>query len=274
MSRLSPLLLTLRRDPRYGELSDAILIERGSLHRGLGRTVILVHGFNNSRRDAKRSFESFTRHLPPLPVKDQLSYLFWPSDFQQREWSSYGLAVERAKECGPRLANFIEGLDSNSIVLIGHSLGSRVILEALRVAPSRVRQRVSVYLLAAAVPTTFLHAGARLEAGVTDAAAKVAFFSSRDCILRWTFPVGQARAHEGWRTEAVGLRGHPIGLWKPGFPDAGLDHSGYWSSHGIANAVARGMQLRAPPFRTRHLSTRTVPHCVRVLARRVIPHRG
>lgn len=114
-------------------------------HGAKGPVVIFVHGYNTSASEAVESGSEFRNYVmaadrrlqvaaspadPQMPIP---FYLFlWSGDFG--EWY-FGTAQAAADHSAKSLADFISYLwrdvDRRRIVLIAHSLGSRVALEAL-----------------------------------------------------------------------------------------------------------------------------------------------
>ena len=104
------------------------------------RFVLLVHGYNVALRGAVSDFELFRarmkRHCPE--IEQDVLTVSWPGDGR---WpfstASYPWRVGTAVDLGPALAKLIEDLVKKSksceceIILVGHSLGCRFILEAL-----------------------------------------------------------------------------------------------------------------------------------------------
>src|SRR6185369_5317013 len=89
---------------------------------------------------------------------------------------------------------------ATEIIFVAHSLGCRVVLEALRElldgrAPDAESHRVpGVCLMAAAVPTFMVDGNARLAGAAMVPRASYVLHSRADMVLRFTFPSGQGAA--------------------------------------------------------------------------------
>jgi esterase/lipase superfamily enzyme len=153
-----------------------------------GRDVLLAtHGFNVSRVEGIRSLARLERQLNPSTTELLLGIL-WPGDF----WLpvlNYPMEAEDAVECGRGLAEFCHRhlRAVRSLSFLSHSLGARLILEAVANLRHPLRAR-SVCLTAAAVDWDCLD-GQYTE--VLDRAEVVSTLSShRDWVLRIAYPVG------------------------------------------------------------------------------------
>lgn len=116
--------------------------------------VIAVHGYNVGEDDAVGFFEDTTDAIAADGYEVPVSGYSWDSDPWLTDWWR---ANQVGEENGPKLANFIRNCNevrpSLEIRLVGHSLGSRIILEALQTLEDRKWDGSveSVALLGAAV---------------------------------------------------------------------------------------------------------------------------
>jgi len=255
------------------------------------RIVILVHGFNNDWAEASKNYRDFAQQLDSVAGGRLISHdwaqvwkLFWPGyvvrplspvheerpdvlphlhdpadeekHFVQSAFS-YSRQVKKAPDVGAALADFLDAHGALEVVFVAHSLGCRVVLEALRALKAKghdLRVRLKgTCLMAAAVPTYMVADVSTGSIGtmIRDSPSMRVLYSGRDTVLRWAFPPGQWLANEGARTEAVGLRGGPRGAWRAR-DDSGLRHGHYWSHASTAPHGLRLMGL-APAVRD-HLS--------------------
>jgi hypothetical protein len=214
--------------------------------RNAPRLVILIHGYQNSQRKAEGSFESFRRN-----VERYLSGGFgavwefhWPGD--DENWfisvAGYSNSVHRARSAGALLASHWLAFRRpwQSVVIVAHSLGCRVALEAVREVLDPVTRYTGpsievLCLLAAAVPTSLCATGESFGEAY-DGAHEHVFCSASDRVLQWSFGPGQRAAGEPGH--AVGRSGGPARRWTSS-RDTGLGHSDYWTSRAVALAVAR-----------------------------------
>ncbi|NEP87016.1 MAG: alpha/beta hydrolase [Okeania sp. SIO2C2] len=183
--------------------------------------IILVHGYNVSEEGAKEAYtkfqENFSKYSSQLSKLNKAIYCFlWPSDKPNKLDSilSYFKTVNTAKICGERFAKYLNKLNlistSNEqprITLIGHSLGCRLLLEALKKTVN-TNLRLEVFLMAPAVPVSMVQPDKQLNSSISSTEKYSILYSKKDDVLKWTFPLGQKLAGEGF-DEAVGLKGNP-----------------------------------------------------------------
>jgi pimeloyl-ACP methyl ester carboxylesterase len=235
---------------------------------GLRHIVLLVHGYNADREDARRAFDGFLRMLPArFPPAGRV---YWPGDADWGVLSTfcYPSKIPVARTSAARLAGFLAGLRGPGggpieVTLVGHSLGCRVILELLEdlswQRDARAVVRV-VVLMAAAVPTDLLEAGGQLRRSALAPYHRHVYHSDDDRVLRWAFPAGQAAAqltgHEPARSlEAVGLHGNPRSYPSRSRDLHGNRHADYWKDRRAVGQVATLLGSAIP----RVLEPRTLP---------------
>jgi hypothetical protein len=281
-----------RRSLRY--LDERIEEPGGGSPDGSRRIILLVHGYNNDKEQAEESYDALMRNLPDqhAHLADDVWWFFWPSyvervtgtavDYRVTVSGSevgtesnsalsvptYAWQVLKARDVGRELGRYLRSLQREEgtpteIVFVAHSLGCRVVLEALREllvesTEEHERDRVPcVCLMAAAVPTFMVGEGARLEYAATVPQATYVLHSRADMVLRWAFRGGQGLATqlmalgfggenaggdegEGFYPEAVGRYGNPTAVWLRR-AETGLGHSGYWTHPSTAPNVLRAM---------------------------------
>ena len=228
------------------------------------RYVILVHGFNVIGWKAEESFDQFRDESSKISVsfaKELLSFT-WPGRVH------YPRALERAKVAGEVFGRFLTDLKNPAgkrprIVLIGHSMGCRVILEALRwlcVNTTYVtRKDIDVFLMAAAVPVQLVERSETLWEASQSARRACVFHSKDDWVLRFLFPIGQSlapEALEGVLPVAVGLRGGPqgVGVWTQAKPMKGYGHGSYWSGPEVIQDICTALKV----VKSRHTPARSL----------------
>lgn len=250
---------------RQGGGVRAVWLRSGALP---ARVTIFVHGFKNSEYDADNAWRQTHELLRPLvspSAAASVAHYYWPGDrFENSVGSAlwYFKTVGTAVECGESLADWIAraALQRNEMVVqfVGHSLGCRVVLEAVTGLAGNPRVRVGrVILMAAAVPEGLCHKGGTLPG--TTGPEELVLYSRADCVLKMVFPPGQwlARhpfndptpARGKWR--AVGYTGGPNGRWHRA-ESSGYKHGGYWNSDESVRRIARLLDTKAPqvvPFR-------------------------
>lgn len=246
---------------------------------GLGRMIVLIHGYSNDRAAAQDSYDALTRMLPDRD-RDAVWEFFWPGlverltgrlsdaplslaphrDVRETEGNqllsvlSYSRQVHKSKEVGRALGDHLASLRPTTLIFVAHSLGCRVALEAIRVMVSDGAARRTALsgacLMAAAVPTYMVDTSSSGPPGrLREAAAAIGrsfvLYSTNDYALRTGFRIGQTQAREGFMPVAVGFSGGPETPWSAR-GDTGLGHSGYWTHPSTAPATLRAIGHAAP----------------------------
>lgn len=258
---------------------------------GRSRIVLLVHGYNNDKADADESYAAVLANIAEdeRASTENVWKFYWPGYVERLTGTlvdhptdvsrgidgsqsnallsapTYALQVLKAREVGAALGRYLRGIRrsdavATEVVFVAHSLGCRVVLEALREllqgrAPYLERHRVpGMCLMAAAVPTFMVQEGSRLANAALVPRAAYVLHSRADIVLRLAFPPGQGAAtallriaspaaadSEGLLPEAVGRHGNPGTTWlRRG--DTGLGHSGYWTHPFTAPSVLRALR--------------------------------
>jgi esterase/lipase superfamily enzyme len=246
--------LTLRTEPSGGDALIEIHGVRGAFLQRR-RYIILVHGFNNSEKSANENYEIFRwniRRVAATMEQDVLT-LSWPGDVGNQAFTAvlYHKMVERAVAAAPVLADYLvqskgPGGTSTEIILIAHSLGCRLVLEAIRHLAQRrnydKRNTVNIFLMAAAVPVDAVSLEGALREAATLAQIRAVFYSNKDTVLSRAFPLGQTVGREGFMPEAVGLNGNPsAGLWTIRQHMEGFGHGDYWRQRDVVEHVAAAL---------------------------------
>ena len=100
------------------------------------KVLFLVHGFNNSAEDARTTYEAIYSEISPLldasanPLYDVVIGYFWPGGDERLE---YFLAQKNADLLASRVGLHLRSLAlfSSQLDVLAHSLGNRVVLDAL-----------------------------------------------------------------------------------------------------------------------------------------------
>jgi hypothetical protein len=183
-------------------------------------------------------------------LKDEVAYVFWPGDETFRPLSGlcYLWKIPRAKAVGRQFAAYLSALRGPlgtpcEIILIAHSLGCRLVLEACKALAQiepRARHRIRLILMAAAVPVALVDRQGDLNPAIGDVAQAVVLYSESDEVLgSWKFRI--AESSEGLLfPEAVGLHGRPgVAVWSDLKHAAGHKHRDYWSKGHASSVTAR-----------------------------------
>lgn len=251
------------------------------------RLVIFVHGYANDVKTATASYRSMLEHLGDMPeipstwLTDVFRF-YWPGDLPLRGISqlSYRYQVTRAGESGQVLAELLTRFATSGatreVVFVAHSVGSRVVLEAVGqlrklrqqavppgAPPREVPHVLGVVLMAGAVPEDECEPGrdfARRE-NIPGYPTEIILYSADDWVLARTFPLGQTVRVDQVRRpilpKAVGLEGGPPDRWLGPhlFDMKPFGHGDYWRHQSSADRVS-GMFGRTPE---RSLYERTPP---------------
>jgi hypothetical protein len=225
------------------------------------RCVLLIHGYNVSEPSAVAVLGPFREALAhfapalkedtftctwagdrPVPLKPAVYPLMLKSARESAETLSYGIKVWYERDTA-----------APELVIVAHSLGCRLVLEtlaliALRGRPARLK-KLTVILMAAAVPTQHIAPAGHLHAALAAADVVVALYSTADRVLKWVFGAGQTAAADGWFPEAVGLRGHPPGTrWTTAKEMRAFDHRDYWAELETAELICRILGFPIRPW--------------------------
>src|ERR1700761_9389068 len=213
------------------------------------RLIILIHGYQNSETAAQRSYDRFRSVLRTalwLTSEERLGTFWdfhWPGDHPNKVISvaTFAARIGDARKSGELLADFLaERSPQQEVILIAHSLGCRVALDAER-AIRRQGSRYQgatirwLFLMAAAVPQTLCDPGRQFDSPVPGS-LDYAFYSHRDTVLSKTFPLGSHLYGEG--QDAVGYDGDPESRWeRHDETGTGLRHKDYWGSYPVAAQI-------------------------------------
>jgi hypothetical protein len=185
-----------------------------------GRDVLFgTHGFNVSRSAGVKSLSVWDTLMK---LSDTMIFIgvLWPGDSKFLPILDYPAEGEEAIESGRLLAKFLNDNAGNasSVSLVSHSLGGRMILEALKNLGRKARRLI---LMAGAVEDDCLTN--EYKAAADNAEEIFAIASEEDWVLKFAFPIGNPigqiimHGHPYFKT-AIGRRGpaEPIPLEQRG----------------------------------------------------------
>jgi Alpha/beta hydrolase of unknown function (DUF900) len=213
--------------------------------RAAGKNVLFaVHGFNVSYDHGARSLGQLEPQLG-LGASDLFVALLWPGDF----WLpavNYPFEGGTAMDCGRRLAAFCKRWlgQAQSLSFISHSLGARLVLEAVRRLDRRAQ---SVCLTAAAINRDCL--SAEYAAAAANASAIAILASRRDLVLRLAYPIGDPIADlfnedHTFFEPALGYKGPPTPAPPPIAPPWQIPNEEDYGHH---DYLPPGDAVAAPP---------------------------
>ncbi|WP_217181080.1 alpha/beta hydrolase [Streptomyces sp. AC495_CC817] len=200
--------------------------------------VVLVHGYAVDSDHATGEYESFVRSLidstglDRLPSTMKVIGVTWPGSDERIliNAASFPSRVAAAEHSGERLLQLVQSLGARSVILVGHSLGCRVVLRALTAARAQGADVISLaYLMAAAVPESHCEATGEFGADRMPEARQVVASSRHDVVLAGVFRLAMPFARSGGGP-AVGYTGGPVGRWDEESARLTLGHTKYWRS--------------------------------------------
>ncbi len=176
---------------------------------GYGKDVLIAtHGFNNNRAQGIQALSMWAALLG-LPNSAAFVGVLWPGDSESLHALSYPAEPVHAMDAGGRLGRFADGNFRNaaSISFASHSLGARVILEAISTMTLPVRRAI---VMAGAIDDRCLTSEYKNVPAEVDVISVLA--SREDEVLRWAFPIGDFAAEilghdHPWWESALGRFG-------------------------------------------------------------------
>jgi hypothetical protein len=179
---------------------------RAALGQGLvdmvrGQDVLLgTHGFHVNRANGIANLNHWNEWLQ-LGTNGCFVGVLWPGDSRWIPFLDYPIEGDEAIRSGQLLAEFLLAYltEASSWSFVSHSLGARVVLEAIRGLRGSAKLK-TVTLMAGAIDDTCL------SGEYQDAAAamrKISVLASRrDDVLKWAFPAGNLAS-------GIVTQGHP-----------------------------------------------------------------
>lgn len=240
MTNGSLIRLSARTDRRGGELIYPVV--RGyDDPKGEKLLTFFVHGFNNAESTALDRWDDEVwrgiRHWTKAPVGTVVLF-FWPGDtdtLKAISGSLYPRKVQVAIDAGTELGKYIKDIAGQNkgleVRFVGHSLGCRVVLSAVRelAREPAVVPVVGTLLMGAAVPEGDCSGSGQWHRRISEAfsamadesrepSKEIVLYSPDDAILNKVFATGEKLARlSGVRSEkpyeAVGLKGNPTERW-------------------------------------------------------------
>jgi len=282
--------LSVRVEPAGGAVADHVQVLGAVRPEGRRSLVLLIHGYANSQATASGSFDSCINHLETIAGQSNSNLIspvfkfYWPGDTKLPVISqlSYPWEIGAAVDSAVKLSIFLQGLAGPGatpveIHFVSHSLGARVVLEAVKHfvaagANSPVLFR-SMSLMAGAVPTHMAGDPKQLQTAALIPGKRQVLFSSSDLVLMIAFRLGETLAGEGFFPEAVGSYGHPNGMWQQQNLK-GYEHWDYWPSPLAASYLGNFLDVPVPvPPPPNMIAQRAGPE-QRSLPVAAIPDRG
>jgi pimeloyl-ACP methyl ester carboxylesterase len=170
--------------------------------------LIATHGFNVNQASGVQCLSAW-EPLLMLPDTAVLVGLLWPGDSDSVYALSYPVEPKNAMDAGTMTGQFVDAHFGNaaSVSFAAHSLGNRVVLQAVATMQRRVRRLI---LMAGAISDDALTAEFAAVPGKVDSISVLS--SLEDTVLQWAFPVGDFvaelvdKSHPWWES-ALGRYG-------------------------------------------------------------------
>jgi pimeloyl-ACP methyl ester carboxylesterase len=177
-----------------------------------GKDVLIgTHGFNVNRANGIECLSEWEALLQ-LPATAVFVGLLWPGDSDSIYALSYPAEPKNAMTAGTMVGQFVDANfgDATSVSFVSHSLGTRVVLQAIATMNRRVRRAI---LMAGAVSDDCLTNEFASVPGKVDAISVLT--SQQDDVLRWAFPIGDFAAElvdrdHPWWESALGRFGPKV----------------------------------------------------------------
>lgn len=218
--------LSVREQPRGGDVYRGMYFRGRRARLTAGRLVILVHGFNVDMASARETYEEFLRRLEtqawPAPLERYGAFFgfHWPGDhrFKPALVATFPVRIAEAQVAGQQLARLIRRClrSDQEVFFIAHSLGCRVVMEALYAIAAMEADEVvglapvrGVFLMAGAVPYQKCEGVQIFRRRDPERPRDWVIHSARDLVLRVPFPSGEWLHGEGGG-EAIGRHGLPV----------------------------------------------------------------
>ncbi len=165
------------------------------VRRSEGRDILFaVHGFNVDRKKGIHLYSRLEQALQGLESTALMIGVLWPGDF----WIpavNYPWEFSDAVTCGNRVAQFVKAhLDGKNIAFVSHSLGARVVLQALKTLPDR--PTIPAAMGAAAVDDNCLSTQ-QYQSVLSDKSRIGVLASRKDQVLRVAYRLGD------WVSDAI-----------------------------------------------------------------------
>ncbi|MGA7341099.1 MAG: alpha/beta hydrolase [Terracidiphilus sp.] len=208
--------------------------------------LIGTHGFNVNCSDGIECLSAWEALLQ-LPASSVFVGLLWPGDSESIYALSYPEEPKNAMDAGAMVGQYVDAnfADAASISFASHSLGTRVVLQAIATMNRRVRRAI---LMAGAVSDDCLTAEFASVPAKVDTLSLLT--SQQDAVLRWAFPIGDFAAEivdrdHPWWESALGRFGPKVAPpnYQPScqIPDA-------WNyGHGDYLSVKPPARISIPP---------------------------
>lgn len=171
--------------------------------------LLVVHGYNNTFDYAIKSIDEVNSSIGKMkntqgsPLYDLVIGYVWPG---YDNFIEYGLAVEHADALKSRVRKHLIDLNqvSAKVDILAHSLGNRVMLEALNFCDSALPSPLirNFFAMAPAVDATAIQKNGTLTQAVSNCKNLFVLHSNKDDVLKLLYPLTSGK-------EALGIESSP-----------------------------------------------------------------
>lgn len=165
------------------------------------RVLLLVHGYNNDADEALATYRTIQKNIDGMNLYDAVIGYLWPGCDEKLE---YFYAEKNAAELASRAKSHIQNLSQSAthLDILAHSMGNRLMLEALQNASSEKGKKLvrNFYSLAPAVKDNSIEINQPFFRSVEQCEKMFVFHSNRDGVLKIAFFLAE-------RSEALGYKG-------------------------------------------------------------------
>ena len=302
MADVQRITLSLRLQDVGGEVNIDPAVSDAGLLSSAQHLVLLIHGYNNSYKDAVEAYNGFHARQKELDSAARYGLgrtfveVYWPgdADWGVASFLYYMGSIAHAKESAAVLAHYLLTQAGGArIDIVAHSMGCRVGLELLYALDTQqaTLNIGRIVCMAGAVPT-FMLVDAQPPRRLRPAYDRVlregarSLYSGADMVLAAAFPAGQSLAagEEGATPSALGHAfwvdaSVPLNLGQAENPGAG--HSDYWGWNTKPQALqcaqhaAREVRgyLQFPSAGSREVGARTLLEAKAIEARELVQQR-
>lgn len=165
------------------------------------KILVLVHGYNNEPEDVHNAYaiieDLIASSAPKKGAYDQVIGYIWPGGDDPTDYFS---AKKRANSLARRFGIWLQKMSDKKITVdvMGHSMGARVILKALKTRSEHVIR--NVFTMAAAVDNESIEMGEEFYPSTKRCKNTFVFHSKHDPALKFPYWVAEF-------DNALGLRG-------------------------------------------------------------------
>ncbi len=209
------------------------------------KVLLFIHGFDNTGQEVISKYiliasnmQKFVIDETKKPFYDAIIGYVWPGF---NLFVEYYLAKRNAKSCAPRLKKILEQISTVAhLDVIAHSMGNRVLLEALRCPKDSFKNYPlsTFFSVAAAINDRRIDPDSLFYQSTTNMKEMDIFFSLNDPVERWFYPIAE-------RAEALGYEGDGNPSLLPGNIQT-IDcssiihsHSGYFSTPSVYDWIRK-----------------------------------